>query len=160
QAPEGGGVKIRVLHVSWKELCRDLERAMEFDQSQIFYKVYEEEFGSPGGQPFGVLLGDFALRHRPGPGAADDMRPLMNMSAVAAAAFAPFIAGVHPQLLELESFTDLEQPLDLYRTFKSANYVWWRTLRHSEDARFVGLTVPRMLMRLPYDGQARGQPRP
>src|SRR5262249_28581809 len=113
----------------------------------------------PGGQPFGVLLGDFALRHRPGPGSADDMRPLMNMSSVAAAAFAPFIAGVHPQLLELESFTDLEQPLDLYRTFKSANYIWWRTLRHSEDARFVGLTVPRMLVRLPYDGQARGQPR-
>jgi type VI secretion system ImpC/EvpB family protein len=156
QVPEDASVKVRVLHLPWKELCRDLERALEFDQSQLFRKVYEEEFGTPGGQPFGVLLGDYELRHRVGPGSpTDDMRALARVSAVAAAAFAPFIAGAHPALLELDDFAELEQPLDLTRSFQSVNYLQWRTIRNSEDARFVGLTLPRVLMRLPYDGRRR-----
>src|SRR5262249_10245537 len=144
------------LHLPWKELCRDLERALEFDQSHLFRKVYEEEFGTPGGQPFGVLLGDYELRHRVGPGSpTDDMRALARVSSVAAAAFAPFIAGAPPALLELDDFAELEQPLDLTRSFQSVNYLQWRTIRNSEDARFVGLTLPRVLMRLPYDGSRR-----
>jgi type VI secretion system protein ImpD len=156
QVPEGAAIKVRVLHLPWKELWRDLDRALEFDQSQVFFKVYEEEFGMPGGQPFGVLLGDYELRHVPAPESpTDDLRALMKMSSVAAAAFAPFIAGAHPSLLELERFAELEQPRDLARGFKSSNYVLWRTLRQTEDARFVGLTLPRTLMRLPYGAQQR-----
>jgi type VI secretion system protein ImpD len=151
QVPEGENVKIRVLNLSWKELTRDLERALEFDQSQLFRKVYNEEFGTPGGEPFGVLLGDYEIRHRPAPDHAfDDVSTLTSISNVAAAAFAPFIAAAHPALLDLTSFAELEQPLNLPRTFEQAEYLKWKAFRDTEDARFVGLTAPRVLMRPPY----------
>ncbi|MCC6416936.1 MAG: type VI secretion system contractile sheath large subunit [Gemmataceae bacterium] len=157
QVPEGGNIKVRVLSVSWKELARDLDKALEFDQSQLFQKVYEEEFGTPGGEPFSVLLGDYEVRHRPGPGyPTDDIQALMSISAVAAAAFAPFIAGADPALLTLDSFTELERPLNLPRTFEQTDYLRWRVFRQAPDARFVGLTIPRILWRLPYPvGAAR-----
>jgi type VI secretion system protein ImpD len=154
QLPEAGPIKVRVLQLSWKELCRDQERALEFDQSQLFKKVYEEEFGTPGGQPFGVLLGDYDVSHRiTAASPTDDVRALRAVSSVAAAAFAPFIAGAHPSLLGLDSFPELERPLQLPRVFQATEYLAWRSLRDSEDSRFVGLTVPRVLMRLPYDGR-------
>jgi type VI secretion system ImpC/EvpB family protein len=155
QVPEGESIKVRVLHVTWKELTRDLERALEFDQSQLFRKVYGEEFGTPGGEPFSVLLGDYAIRHRPTPDhPVDDLAALQAIAAVAAAAFAPFIAGSHPSLLDLEGFTELEQPLNLPRTFEQPEYLKWRAFRQTEDARFIGLTLPRVLMRLPYQDDA------
>lgn len=150
--PEDESVKIRVLSVTWKELEQDLTNALEFDQTQLFRKVYEAEFGHPGGEPFGVLLGDFEIRHRRTPEhPQDDLGVLDRILEVAAAAFAPFIAGVHPSFFGLDGFTDLERPLNLPRTFEQVEYLRWRSLRQREDARFAGLTLPRVLMRLPYD---------
>ncbi|HEX7389640.1 MAG TPA: type VI secretion system contractile sheath large subunit, partial [Acidiphilium sp.] len=89
-----GRVQIRVLHAAWTELCRDLDRAAEFDQSNLFRRIYEDEFGSPGGEPYGLMVMDYDIRHRPGPGAAtDDVAALAALSAVAAAAFAPMVFG-------------------------------------------------------------------
>src|SRR5262249_7778835 len=136
QVPEGENIKVRVLNVSWKELARDLERALEFDQSQLFHKVYSEEFGMPGGEPVGLLLGDYGVRARPGPEHPyDDVGVLLRLSAVAAAAFAPFVAGLHPSFLGLGSFTELERRLDLPRTFEETEYLKWRAFRQTDDAR-------------------------
>jgi type VI secretion system ImpC/EvpB family protein len=146
-------VKIKVLNVSWKELTNDLEKAVEFDQSELFRKVYSDEFGSPGGNPFGVLLGDYEIRHRM---SADypynDVETLRGIAEVAAAAFAPFIAAAHPSffLLESDSFADLEKPFNLPQIFEDLEYLKWREFRKKEEARFIGLTMPRVLARLPY----------
>jgi len=154
QVPGGENIKVRVLSVSWAELARDAERALEFDQSQLFRKVYSEEFGTPGGEPFSLLLGDYEVRHRlSADHPVDDLAVLDSISHVAAGAFAPFIAGAHPSLLDLTSFTELEKPLDLARTFEQIEYLKWKSLRSHEDARFVGLVLPRVLMRLPYGDQ-------
>jgi type VI secretion system ImpC/EvpB family protein len=151
QAGEAENIKVRVLDLSWKELTRDLERALEFDQSQLFRKVYGEEFGTPGGEPYGVLIGDYEVHLRPGPGhPTDDLAVLGMVSQVAAAAFAPFLTAAHPDLLDLGSFTELEKPLNLARIFEQRDYLKWRAFRGTEDARFVGLVLPRVLMRLPY----------
>jgi type VI secretion system protein ImpD len=144
-------VKIRLLDLSWAELCRDLERAVEFDQSQLFDKVYNAEFGMPGGEPYGLLIGDYEVRHRRAAGhPTDDIAALKNMSQVAAAAFAPFVVGASPAMLGLDGFGELALPLDLGSLFRQVEYSRWRSLRDSEDARFVGVTLPRVLMRLPY----------
>jgi type VI secretion system ImpC/EvpB family protein len=157
QAPEGENGKVRVLSVTWKELVRDLERAIEFDQSQLFRKVYNEEFGTPGGEPYSLLLGDYEVYPRPGPDhPTDDMTTLGGIASVAAAAFAPFIVGAHPAMLDLTSFTELELPLDFTRTFEQIEFLKWKSLRDREDARFVGMTLPRVLRRLPFrDGSGR-----
>ena len=151
QKGEAADVKIRVLSVRWDELARDAERAIEFDQSQLFRKVYEEEFGRPGGEPFSVLLGDYEIRHRPSrEHPVDDVSVLTAISQVAAAAFAPFVAAAHPALFELDSFAELQQPLDHAKTFEQLDYLKWRAFRDTEDSRFAALTLPRVLMRLPY----------
>lgn len=155
QVPEAENIKVRVLSVSWRELARDFERAVEFDQSQLFRLVYSEEFGTPGGEPFGLLLGDYELRARRSPEyPTDDLEVLLHVSSVAAAAFAPFLAGTHPSFLGIECFTELEKRLNLPRTFEQLEYLKWRSLRQTEDARFVGLTLPRVLRRLPYVDRA------
>jgi len=152
QLEEGQNVKIRVLNATWEELARDLERAIEFDQSQLFRKVYGDEFDMPGGEPFGVLLGDYEIRHLPGAEhPADDVAALTAISHVAAAAFAPFVAAADPSLLGLERFDGLAHPLNLPRTFEQLEYLKWRAFRETEDARFVGLALPRVLARLPYE---------
>jgi type VI secretion system ImpC/EvpB family protein len=149
--PGDGRVKVRVLNASWKELARDAERAMAFDQSQLFRKVYTSEFGMSGGEPFGLLLGDYYVSHRPrSDQAVDDVRVLKSVAEVAAAAFAPFVAAAHPALLGLDSFRELERPMDLPRTFRGLEYLGWRSLRESEDSRFVALTLPRILLRAPH----------
>lgn len=151
QAGAAETAKIRVLNLSWAELTRDLDQALEFDQSQLFRKVYEGEFGMPGGEPFAVLLGDYEVRPRPtAEHPHDDIATLAAVARVAAAAFAPFIAAAHPSLLGLDSFTELERPPNLARAFDQLEYLTWRRLRDGEDARFVGLTMPRVLWRLPY----------
>ncbi len=151
QLPEGTNIKVRILDVSWKELARDLGRAIEFDQSQLFKKVYSEEYDTPGGEPFGVLLGDYEVRHRTDSEyRTDDLSTLRAVAGVAAAAFAPFVAAAHPALLDLTEFAELELPLNLERTFDQVEYLAWNSFRETEDARFVGLTLPRVLMRPPY----------
>jgi type VI secretion system ImpC/EvpB family protein len=153
--PEGRSTRIRVLNLPWAELVQDQSRALEFDQSQLFRKVYEEEFGHPGGEPYGVLLGDYEIHHRPGTDHPfDDVEALGKVAATAAAAFAPFIAGVHPSFFGLDHFAEMERPLDLARTFEQAEYLKWRSLRQAEDARFVGLVLPRVLLRTPHGPHA------
>jgi len=152
EEPTGNKVKIRVLDVSWPELCRDLERAIEFDQSQTFDKIYNDEFGMPGGEPYGVLIGDYEVQHRRGrEHATDDVAALKAMAQVAAAAFAPFIVGCAPAMLGLDDFGELGLPIDLQGVFRQPEYARWRSLRDIEDSRFLGITLPRVLMRLPYE---------
>jgi type VI secretion system protein ImpC len=138
-------LKIRMLNISKKELSRDLEKAVEFDQSQIFKKIYEAEFGSAGGEPYTALIGDYEFGSHP-----DDVGLLTNMSNIAAAGFCPFISAAAPDMFGFESFTDLSKPRDLGKIFESAEYIKWRSFRDSEDSRFVSLTMPRVLARLPY----------
>jgi type VI secretion system ImpC/EvpB family protein len=145
QADGAEGVKIRVLNVSRRELARDLERAVEFDQSAIFKKVYESEFGTAGGEPYGLLIGDYQFSNHEA-----DVQLLEQMSGLAAAAFAPFVAAASAAIFGLDRFSDLERPLNLRRTFEQLDYLKWRAFRAREDARFTGLTAPRVLMRLPY----------
>jgi type VI secretion system protein ImpD len=148
-------VKIKLLSVSWRDLVRDLDRAVEFDQSALFRKVYTEEFDTPGGEPFSVLIGDYEISHRISRSRpTDDVEALGAIAQVAAAAFSPFIAGAHPSLFGLDDFAGLERDLDLKRSFDQLGYLKWRALRASEDSRFIALTMPRVLMRVPYrDGQ-------
>ena len=144
-------IKIRVLNISWQELCREIDRAIEFDQGQLFHKVYNEEFGMPGGEPFGVLIGDYEIQHRrTQEHLTDDIAALQGMSGVAAAAFAPFIVGCSPAFLGLDSFRELGVPIDLRAVFRLPEYTRWRSLQDTDDSRFIGVTLPRVLMRLPY----------
>ncbi len=160
QCPEGQQVKVRVLSASWAELSRDQARAIEFDQSHLFRKVYSDEFGTPGGQPFGLLVGDYALTPRPGAGhPTDDVATLAGISAVAAAAFAPFVAGAAPSFLGADAFAELDPSIDLARATGGDDHRAWRRLRDAEDVRFVALAVPRMVLRLPHD-QPPGCPFP
>jgi len=138
-------LKIRLLNISKKELLGDLEKAVEFDQSKLFKKVYEEEYGTFGGNPYSCLMGDFEFGRNP-----QDMILLNKLSEVAAAAHAPFIAAAHPDLFNLDSFTQLGSPRDLAKIFESTEMVKWRSFRDTEDSRYVVLTLPRALMRLPY----------
>ncbi len=138
-------LKLRCINVSKKELYKDLSKAVEFDQSQIFKKIYENEFGTPGGEPYGALIGDYQWTNHP-----DDIECLSMMSNVAAAAFAPFISAADPKLFGFEEFTELSKPRDLEKIFDSIEYTKWRSFRDSEDSRFVTLTMPRALARLPY----------
>lgn len=145
-------IKVRVLNASWRELERDFERAVEFDQSQLFRKIYEDEFGHPGGEPYGVLLGDYEIHPRPAAGHPhDDMAVLASLARVAAAAFCPFIASANPAMFGLDDFSGLEYRLDHAQTLQRLDYLKWNALRKTDDARFVGLTLPRVLMRLPYE---------
>jgi type VI secretion system protein ImpD len=139
-------IKVRVLNLPWRELVRDLDRAIEFDQSQFFSKIYTEEFGSPGGEPFGVILGDYDYSHR----VATDREAIESLSHVAAAAFAPMVMGADPALFGLEGFAELGPPVNLPRIFQQTEYLKWRAFRDTEDARFIGLVMPRVLMRTPY----------
>jgi type VI secretion system protein ImpC len=145
QSETGPMLKIRVLNASKKDLLDDVMKAVEFDQSGLFKKVYEDEFGTPGGQPFGMLVGDYEFGKHP-----QDVTLLEKVSNVAAAAFAPFISAASPQLFGWDSFQDLMGPRDLSMIFQSAEYIKYRSFRDSEDSRYVGLTLPHVLARLPY----------
>src|ERR1700756_1023177 len=141
----GTGLKIRVLNVSKKELLRDIEKAPEFDQSAIFKKVYEEEYGVFGGAPFGALVGDYEFGKHP-----EDMALLEGISHVDAQAPARFTSAAAPDLFNLDSYTSLDAPRDLAKIFDSTEYAKWKSFRQSEDSRYVALTLPRTLGRLPY----------
>jgi type VI secretion system protein ImpC len=146
----GVGLKIRVLNVTKKELLRDIEKAPEFDQSAIFKKVYEEEYGVFGGAPFGALVGDYEFGKHP-----EDMALLEGMSHVAAQAHAPFVSAASPDLMNLESYQQLDAPRDLAKIFDSTEYAKWKSFRMSEDSRYVALTLPRTLGRLPYGAETK-----
>jgi type VI secretion system protein ImpC len=141
----GTQLKIRMLNASKKELLRDIEKAPEFDQSALFKKVYEEEYGVFGGAPFGALIGDYEFGKHP-----EDMALLEGISHVAAQAHAPFVSSAASDLLNLESFTQLDAPRDLAKIFDSTEYAKWKSFRQSEDSRYVALCLPRTLSRLPY----------
>jgi type VI secretion system protein ImpC len=146
----GVGLKIRMLNVSKKELLRDIEKAPEFDQSALFKKVYEEEYGVFGGAPFGALIGDYEFGKHP-----EDMALLEGVSHIAAQAHAPFVSAAAPDLFNLESYTSLDAPRDLAKIFDSTEYAKWKSFRASEDSRYVALTLPRTLARLPYGAETR-----
>lgn len=138
-------LKIRMISVSKKELYKDLSKAVEFDQSQTFKKVYESEFGTPGGEPYGAIIGDYEFTNHP-----EDIETLTYMSNVAAAGFCPFISASSPALFGFDDWTELSKPRDLEKIFESLEYTKWRSFRDSDDSRFVTLTMPRVLARLPY----------
>jgi type VI secretion system protein ImpC len=146
QSSTGAMLKIKVINTTKKDLIRDFRSAVEFDQSALFKKVYEEEFGTFGGAPFGAMLGDFEVTRQP-----EDMYFIEQMSHVAAAAHAPFVAAAAPELFGLDSFTDLGRPRDLAKVFDTLEYAKWKSFREAEDARYVGLAMPRFLGRLPYN---------
>jgi len=151
QIGDAENIKIKVLSITWRELARDFDRALEFDQSNLFRLVYSEEFGTPGGEPYSVLLGDYEIYPRPSPEhPIDDVPVLTAIAGVAAAAFAPFITAAHPSVLGLGNYNELERPRNLSRVFEQPEYIKWRAFRQTEDARFIGLTLPHVLMRLPY----------
>lgn len=143
-------LKLKVINCSKRELFKDVDRAVEFDQSQIFKKLYENEFGMPGGEPYGALVGDYEFTNHP-----EDIDLLTKMSQVAAAAFCPFLSAASPQLFGFESFTQLSQPRDLEKIFLDVAYTKWKSFRDSEDSRFAVLTMPRVLSRLPYGSQTK-----
>ncbi|WP_332878719.1 type VI secretion system contractile sheath large subunit [Massilia sp. S19_KUP03_FR1] len=140
------GQQIRMLNATKRELVKDFQAAMEFDQSTLFKKVYEEEFGTFGGAPYGTLIGDFEMTRQP-----EDVYFLEQMSHVAAASHAPFITSCDPELFSVDSFSDLGKARDLAKIFDTVEYAKWKAFRDSEDARYVGLTVPRFLGRLPFN---------
>lgn len=141
----GTMLKLRVFNVSKKDLLKDLERAAEFDQSALFKKIYEEEFGTFGGHPYGAMIGDYEFSNHP-----QDVALLEKISQVAAAANAPFIGAASPQLFGWDNFQDLTEVRDLAKIFDRTEYAKYRSFRDSEDSRYVGLTLPRTLSRLPY----------
>ncbi|MEA3546656.1 MAG: type VI secretion system contractile sheath large subunit [Thermodesulfobacteriota bacterium] len=145
QTETGEKLKIRVMNVSKKDLLTDMEKASEFDQSTLFKKIYEEEFGMFGGASYGALIGDYEFSNHP-----QDMALLEKVSQVAAAAHAPFISAASPQLFNFDSFTELGEPRDMAKIFQSVEYAKWKSFRESEDSRYVALAMPHILMRLPY----------
>jgi type VI secretion system protein ImpC len=144
-------LKIRVMNISKAELGKTLKRykGTNWDQSPLFKKVYEEEYGQFGGEPFGCLVGDYHFDQ-----SAPDVELLGEMSKIAAAAHSPFITGVSPTVMQMESWQELANPRDLTKIFTTPEYAAWRSLRESEDARYLGLAMPRFLARQPYGARS------
>lgn len=143
----GDNLKIRVMNASKKDLARSLRKykGAAWDQSPLFKKIYEDEFGTPGGEPYGVLVGDYQFDHSP-----PDVELLGSIAQIAAAAHAPFLCASAPSLMNMESWQELGNPRDLSKIFLTPEYAAWRSLRSSENARYIGLTMPRFLSRIPY----------
>jgi type VI secretion system protein ImpC len=138
-------LKIRVMSVTKKELLKDFERALEFDQSSLFKKIYEDEYGTFGGAPFGALIGDYEFGNHP-----QDMALLEKLSQVAATAHAPFLSAASPEMFGWDTFSEMSDVRDVSKIFDRTDYMKWRSFRESEDSRYVGLTLPHVLMREPY----------
>ena len=141
-------LKIRILNISKKDNGQEVIKKFKgvaWDQSPLFKQVYEQEYGTIGGEPFGCLVGDYSFDHTP-----PDVEILQGMGQIAASAHAPFIAGAAPKLMNMESWKELADPRDLTKIFQTPDYAPWRSLRESEDSRYIGLTMPRYLSRIPY----------
>jgi type VI secretion system protein ImpC len=143
-------LKIRVMNVNKKDLLKDLEKAIEFDQSALFKKVYEEEYGTFGGAPYGALIGDYEFGNHP-----QDLALLEKVSQVASAAHAPFLSAAAPDLFGWDTFSDMTEVRDISKIFDRTEYAKWRSFRESEDSRYVGLTLPHTLGREPYGSATR-----
>ncbi|MBP6003951.1 MAG: type VI secretion system contractile sheath large subunit [Pyrinomonadaceae bacterium] len=141
----GTQLKIKVMSVTKNDLLKDFERALEFDQSALFKKVYEEEYGTFGGAPFGALIGDYEFGNHP-----QDMALLENISQVAAAAHAPFLSAAGSGMFGWDTYGEMSEVRDVAKIFDRTEYMKWRSFRESEDSRYVGLTLPHVLMREPY----------
>ncbi len=143
-------LKIRVLNLTKKDAAKSLKKfkGTAWDQSPLFKKIYEEEFGTPGGSPYGCLMGDYAFDHSP-----PDVELLAGFAQIAAAAHAPFITGTAPSLMNMSSWQELSNPRDLTKIFQTPEYAAWRSLRDSENARYLGMAMPRFLSRLPYSNK-------
>ena len=140
-------LKIRVLNLSKKDLGKTLKKfkGTAWDQSPLFKKMYEDEFGTPGGEPYGCLVGDYTFDHTP-----KNVEILSGMAQIAAAAHAPFISAAAPGLMNMDTWQELGNPRDLTKILQTAEYASWRSLRDSDDSRYIGLTMPRFLSRIPY----------
>lgn len=140
-------LKIRVMNVSKKEAGKTLKKfkGAAWDQSPLFKQIYEQEFGSPGGEPYGMLIGDYEFDHSP-----PDVEMLSGIAQIASAAHAPFITASSPGLMNMDSWQELANPRDLTKIFGTAEYAAWRSLRESDDSRYIAMTMPRFLSRLPY----------
>jgi type VI secretion system protein ImpC len=140
-------LKIRVFDISKNDLAKTIKKykGTAWDQSPLFKKLYEEEYGSPGGEPYGCIVGDYYFDHSP-----PDVEILSGVAQIAAAAHSPFISAANPSLMNMDSWQELSNPRDLTKIFQTADYAPWRSLRKSDDARYVGLTMPKFLGRLPY----------
>jgi type VI secretion system protein ImpC len=143
-------LKLRLLNVTKKELLKDLESAVDHDMSVLFKKIYEDEYGTFGGQPYSLLIGDYTFGRHP-----QDIALLERISRVAAAAHAPFVAAAAPSLFDLKSYTELGVARDLSKTFESAELAGWRSFRESEDSRYVTLVLPNYAARLPYGAKTK-----
>lgn len=140
-------LKIRVMNISKKDVGKTMKKfsGAKWDQSPLFKRLYEDEFGMPGGEPYGVIVGDYEFDHSPG-----DVKILQGMAQIAGAAHAPFISAAGPALLNMDSWGELQKPRDITKIFSSPEYAPWRSLRDSDDSKYIGLTMPRFLSRLPY----------
>lgn len=145
QTETSSSLKIKLMNVSKSDLLKDLEKAVEFDQSAMFKKIYEEEYGTLGGNPFGALIGDYEFGRHP-----QDVALLEKMSGVASTSHAPFIAAANPAMFNFENYTELAGPRDLEKIFDNEMFLKWNMFRKSDDSRYVGLCLPHVLMRLPY----------
>jgi type VI secretion system protein ImpD/type VI secretion system protein ImpC len=155
--PQGKGhvVRLKMFQARWVEICRDIDRAIEFDQSQLFRKIHEEQFGMAGGEPFGLIACDYEIRHRPGAlHPTDDISALSGLAGIAAAAFSPMIFSAAPELLGVESFSAITPGFDPARMLQGADHQRWRQAATQEDLRFIGIALPRVLARpaWPDDG--------
>lgn len=146
----GESLKLRVLNCSKRDLHKDMERAVEFDQSALFKKIYENEFGQPGGQPYGSLIGDYEFTNHP-----DDIDLLNKVAGVASAAFAPFLTAPSCELFGFQNWEQLAEPRDLSRIFEAKEFIKWRAFRETDDSRFVTMCMPRTLARLPYGANTK-----
>lgn len=146
---DGPRVLVKVLTVKWEEIARDFDRNnYDYDQSLLFTKVYDEAFGMPGGHPFGVLVGDFEIR--PNTAEPSDLEVLRSISQVAAASFCPYLSAAAPEMMGLDRFSNLEATVEFDQLYSQPQFLKWNKLRESPDSRFVTLTVPHVLMRMPY----------
>lgn len=151
QADGKQNIKIRMLDISWSEVVKDINRALEFDQSQLFHKIYSKEYGTPGGEPYGVIIGDYEISHRISKNNPhDDIATLEGIAQIAAASLAPFIASASSDMFGMEDFSALGLPFKLKTIFSQKEYIKWHALREKTDSRFIGLTLPRTLIRQPY----------
>lgn len=145
-------VKLKIFDARWTEMTRDLERALSFDQTVLFERIYSDEFGTPGGEPFGMIVVDHQIWHRTG-GRTDDIAALASLAEVAAAAFCPTILGVDPRMIGLDGFDEIDLRQDISGTMTGAEYARWDRLRSQSDCRFLGAVVPRLLARNLYRGR-------
>ena len=144
-------VKIKILDITWKEVSKDISKAIEFDQSNLFSKIYSEEYGLPGGEPYGVILGDYEISHKADTAHPyDDISTLKGISSICAASFAPFISAAKASLFGLNTYTDLTSNINITQSFKDSEYIKWNKFKEQTDSRFIGLVLPHYIVRKPY----------